>query len=92
MIKRKYIDIALGIIFIILLGQFFLLNQQAGQCLANPFVYGADKITNENNNILCSCNIIDPDIPYAPFSFDKNNIEVQEDKELVSRDIFIRPS
>ena len=90
-IKKRYLDLLIAGIFLLLLVQFTLLHFRANECLANPFTYGAQKITHEDNNILCSCTIIDPNTPYAPFTFDKDSIEVQRESTGYSRDLFPDP-
>ena len=91
-INKRYLDIGLGVILLLLIVQFYFLFNSTNDCLANPFVYGAQKITNENSNILCSCNIIEPGVPYAPFTFDKKSIQVTPDRYEVRSNIIINNS
>ncbi len=90
-IKKRYIDLGIGVVLLLLVVQFFLLYNSTNECLANPFIYGAQKITHEDNNVLCSCTIIDSKTPYAPFTFDKDSIEVQRESTGYSRDLFPDP-
>ena len=48
--------------------------KDAQQCLSNPFVFGANKITNyDTGGIRCTCSFQSPF--YARFSFDTESVE-----------------
>jgi len=66
----------------IIMGFFMLLGlKDAEQCLANPFVYGAESITSDKTgNVHCSCNFESPN--YAPFYFDNDSLEIGENPLL----------
>ena len=70
--KRKHLDIMVGIIFLILLALFFYLFQRSNECLADPLKYAAEKVSSENNDLICDCYFTDPS--YARFYFDKEGI------------------
>ncbi len=61
---------------LLLVGLFLVLGFKDGQrCIGNPFIYGANKITNrDTGNLYCSCSFGNPN--YTPFYFDNNSIGV----------------
>lgn len=64
----------MGLFVLILL--FMVLGFRDGsKCLANPFIYGANKITSdETGEIRCVCSMDNP--RYAPFYFNKDEVSL----------------
>ena len=52
---------------------YFIIKSDS-QCTQNPFTYGADKISQDDLELMCYCNFNDP--TYATFSFDKNELYI----------------
>ena len=71
---RKHLDIAIAVIFLLLLVMFFMMYKNSGSCLADPFKYGIEKLNTEDNKVKCMCSFSKPN--YAPFSFDEEGISV----------------
>ncbi|MFA6190649.1 MAG: hypothetical protein WC711_04055 [Candidatus Staskawiczbacteria bacterium] len=44
------------------------------KCMTSPFTYGAEKVSQGNLSVMCSCYF--NDIKYAPFYFDKNKVSI----------------
>lgn len=60
-------------VFLILASTYFIIKDTK-QCVANPFSYGIEKIEPEDSSLSCSCFFSNPG--YAPFYFNKENINV----------------
>ena len=72
--ERKIILI---LCFLLLLTGFFLaLGFKDGKdCMGNPFIYGANKITNEDTgNLYCTCSFAN--FGYMNFYFNNEEVEV----------------
>ena len=74
--KEKIIMYMICFLFLLMGFFLFLGLKDAKQCLGNPFIYGANKITNEDTgDLYCSCSF--GSFEYAPFSFDKDSIDIR---------------
>ncbi len=68
----KKIEIGLRIVFLVLIVLMFFIIKDNRDCISNPFTYGADKISHENNNVYCNCYFDNPSS--NTFSFNKKEI------------------
>ena len=72
--RDKFNEIALivlAITLIITIMIFVFGLKDGNQCLKNPFVYGAEKLSKEpQGDLLCSCGFFNPG--YETFFFDKD--------------------
>ncbi len=75
-IKKEIIIIYILCFLLLFAGLFLALGMRnAKQCLGNPFLYGVNKITNEDTgNLYCNCYFESFD--YAPFSFDRDSLHI----------------
>lgn len=74
-LKLSHINIIISILLVVGFLSMFFLFRSGNECLSNPLVYGARQITNEDNNVICSCSLIG-DNSQTPFFFDKNNLSI----------------
>ena len=74
--KKERMIIWIMCLLFLLMGFFLFLGfKEAQECVGNPFIYGANKITNEDSgNLYCSCSFGSP--RYSPFYFDNEYLEV----------------
>ncbi len=74
--KKERLVIYILCFALLLAGLFLVLGFRDGQrCVGNPFIYGANKITNrDTGNIDCLCSFGSP--KYSPFYFDNNSIGI----------------
>ena len=75
--KKERVIIYILCFLLLLIGLYLFLGlKDAKQCLGNPFLYGANKITNEDTGkIYCSCSFESFD--YAPFYFNEDSIDTR---------------
>lgn len=88
-----WLIIAVGIIIVLFVLVLAKIVKDNNDCKSNPFVYGAEKLIeqDQNLNILCSCDMIG-EKPYNRFYFNQEGISIEEpasaDSESVSFDSF----
>lgn len=71
----KYMTYVLTIGIFVTIAILVFAVDDGNACLANPFLYGADKISDEQTKgVSCTCNFQNPN--YASFVFNKDNISV----------------
>ncbi len=75
-IKKERLIVWILCFLFLFVGLFFILgSRDARECVGNPFIYGASKITNEDTGtLLCTCSFGSPD--YANFYFDEDSLEI----------------
>ena len=71
----KILNIILTIVLIFGIIIVIFAYNDGNKCLSNPFLYGVNKIINENSGELtCTCSFESPN--YAPFYFNSEEIKV----------------
>ncbi len=75
-ISLKQINIFIFILLLIGFVSIIFLFKDGNECLSNPLVYGAKKITTEDSNLFCSCTLMDGIYP-TNFFFDQNNLTLR---------------
>lgn len=83
--KTIYLLVGLVVTIILLFGSvMFKLIAENGQCVNNPFTYGARTIEEKGMAVMCRCDSLNPE--YVGFSYDKEGIYVNEDHDYISFD------
>jgi len=73
--KRLSIVLFFGMVVTMLIFTFAMKDGTA--CISNPLVYGAEKLSiEENGGLVCSCSFNKGD--YAPFRFDEDKVHMSK--------------
>lgn len=77
-INKERVVIYILCFILLVIGIFLFLGfKDAHQCLGNPFLYGADKISNEKTgDIHCVCSFASAE--FAPFHFNNESLEIMD--------------
>lgn len=70
--KTNILIIIVGLSFLAFMFVMFKLIEQNSECTANPLVYGAKQLEENNNPVLCTC-LLD-NATSKPFFFDEEEI------------------
>lgn len=87
----KYLIPTIIILLILAIVSLVFLGKDGQECLINPFLYGAEKVENEDSGaLLCRCEY--NSISYAPFYFNSTKITIGNYYSPLEKGGFNRPS